>query len=129
MVTGGARRKHSRISQRGICYPNKQEASRVVVVKARHAVALALVGWYLMVPPTPIRHPQPDANMPPISRWENRGSFDTAKECDSERWKKIMDWNYKNTVKDGDIDSVEGQLVAQYTLGQCIASDDPRLAK
>ncbi len=38
----------------------------------RHAAALALVGWYLMYPPTPNR---------PLSQWEILNIFDSATEC------------------------------------------------
>jgi len=44
-------------------------------VKPRHAVALALVGWYLMV------SPDWGTKDTPLSQWEIQGSYDTATEC------------------------------------------------
>jgi len=40
----------------------------------RHAAALALVGWYLMVP---VRND----SRAPISQWYQAGDFDTPEEC------------------------------------------------
>ena len=47
-------------------------------MKPRHAAALALVGWYLMVPP-------PDNLTAPISAWEVAASYDTGKHCSLEQ--------------------------------------------
>ncbi len=57
-------------------------------MKIRHAAALALVGWYLMVPPPqtdPVNGlPNGAPNLLARFRyWRNEGSFDTAKECNS----------------------------------------------
>jgi len=48
--------------------------------KTRHAAALALVGWYLMVPPTEnANHIDPFV---PLSKWVVLRAFDTATACD-----------------------------------------------
>jgi hypothetical protein len=92
-------------------------------MKLRHTAALALVGWYLMVPPGPIH---PDPILPAISKWEMRGSFDTAIECEDKRGMETI--RTANAIKDGrDLNAPETQMAAQYMLAQCIASDDPRL--
>jgi hypothetical protein len=45
-----------------------------------HAAALALVGWYLMMPfSMPDHEPNTSA---PLSRWAHYSSFDSAKECE-----------------------------------------------
>ena len=46
--------------------------------KRRHAAALALVGWYLMIPPI---HGGDFNENAPISRWKVAGSYDIAAEC------------------------------------------------
>jgi len=69
-------------------------------MKLRHAAALALVGWYLMMPPsTSSGRIQKDA---PLSRWYIFTTFETKKECEKAR---------------------------QFSSGLsiCVASDDPRL--
>jgi hypothetical protein len=50
-------------------------------MKPRHAAALALVGWYLMVPPRVYNagnmlHIEIKA---PLSKWERWGSFDSGR--------------------------------------------------
>src|SRR5437870_7573819 len=61
-------------------------------MKLRHAATLALVGWYLMVPPIPqtwtgdpdlpsvaiIDTCNPDA---PLSEWRGKGEFEQLSEC------------------------------------------------
>jgi hypothetical protein len=113
----------------------------------RHAAALALVGWYLMVP-------QPDAPgkapnfKAPLSRWNQMGAFDTAAACDKERESRCQ-------AAAKALDEVEREIaalpdtgkrplseaapkvydddvtVSTFALGiqasRCIASDDPRL--
>ena len=104
-------------------------------MKFRHAAALALVGWYLMMPPTPLLNkpshlgpsplypngtdlpytvgpPDPDA---PISQWKSVGSFDLVAEC-----KAAQDGYLKQFSK-------QPAMVESLLDAQCIASDDPRL--
>lgn len=69
-------------------------------MKPRHAAALALVGWYLMMPPvTSDGRIQKDA---PLSRWYIFSNFETKEECEKAR-----------------------QVSSGLTI--CVASDDPRL--
>jgi len=49
-------------------------------MKALHAAALALVGWYLMAPPMYLPTYDVDVDAP-LSKWKIVGSFDTADEC------------------------------------------------
>jgi hypothetical protein len=66
----------------------------------RHTAALALVGWYLMMPPvTSDGRIQKNA---PLSRWYIFSNFETKEECEKAR-----------QVSSG--------------LTTCVASDDPRL--
>lgn len=69
-------------------------------MKLSHAAALALVGWYLMLPPVSSDgRIQKDA---PLSDWYIFSSFDTKEACEKER-------------------QVSGVSAI------CVASDDPRL--
>jgi hypothetical protein len=86
-------------------------------MKVRHAVALALVGWYLMMPPPP---PPGDHTTPqetPLYLWRTYSSFDNAKDCEEARSKMV---NKPPTPS-----AAEGE--ALYLNIRCIASDDPRL--
>jgi len=79
-------------------------------MKPRHAAALALVGWYLMLPLP--KHP--DA---PIAQWAHVDSFDSATECRDAAY-HLIDRAKKNHDQ-AKLDTVMGF--------ECIASDDPRL--
>jgi hypothetical protein len=50
-------------------------------MNTRHATALALVGWYLLIPPIPTN--PSDLLQFPLAQWEQFGAYDTAKECES----------------------------------------------
>ena len=85
-----------------------------------HAAALALVGWYLMVP-IPGNDSIPDP-VTTFSKWVSIRSFDSAEGCEDAR---------VNVIRAG----VGGPQFAGYpeqevkkllTLSQCVASDDPR---
>jgi hypothetical protein len=96
-------------------------------MKLLHAVALASVGWYLMMPPPLGPHDvvPADRNVP-LSAWQLAQSFDTATEC--ERSKREMTKLAQTKMKQNS--SFENrQLVFQFGAAHCIATDDPRLAK
>jgi hypothetical protein len=51
-------------------------------MKPRHAAELALVGWYLMVPP-PVLHGNPPVDLEaPLSKWTLFSMYDSAAECE-----------------------------------------------
>jgi hypothetical protein len=84
-------------------------------MKTCHAAALALIGWYLMLPPTDGRVVYPAA---PLADWINVGSYDSAKDCE--------------TALSSDIGKAlqikEHPAVFDDAFhGKCIATDDPRL--
>jgi hypothetical protein len=92
----------------------------------RHAAALALVGWYLMLPPLHSAElkPLPDKSYlldwktpnrpPPLATWEIVGSYDSAREC-----AEAM-----STIRRG---SSSPPLPLEWGMALCIATDDPRL--
>lgn len=89
----------------------------------RHAAALALVGWYLMIPPAV----EEDSNHAlhtkpaPLSEWQNFESFDTAKECEE---------GAKPLVKPMQADVSQQHLSLndlRLLYARCFATDDPRL--
>ena len=89
----------------------------------RHAAALALVGWYLMIPPHPTDTTlDSDA---PLSKRRVYDAFDTAATCDTARASEEQDWKSK---ADADPDNALAKfLVKSLLTSQCIATDDPRL--
>jgi hypothetical protein len=48
----------------------------------RHAAALALVGWYLIVPPSTLKsYPNPVDKTQPLSGWQKVGRFGSEHDC------------------------------------------------
>ena len=94
-------------------------------MKPRHAAALALIAWYLMVPPFRTcsecsRYFQPDPLNAPFDKWAVVDTFDTVAECK----KGLVEYLQKaSEQREEDWPSVH--YVATY--GRCIATDDPRL--
>jgi hypothetical protein len=50
-------------------------------MKPRHAAALALVGWYLLLPPL-VNAPYKVDTEAPLTSWKVYQTFDTREECD-----------------------------------------------
>jgi hypothetical protein len=83
-------------------------------MRPRHAAALALVGWYLMVPPLVRKQNtlQEDTSQP-LSKWTQFRAFDSAQDCERDRdsiLKARETVNYADALQD-----------------RCVESDDPRL--
>jgi len=98
-------------------------------MKPRHAVALALVGWYLMVPPFHLdKTGVIDAvnDYAPISTWERLRSYDAIADCEADRRKNIEATKQMLGQR-----NLAGNLGALRILdaedAQCIATNDPRL--
>src|SRR6266436_868284 len=65
-------------------------------MKSRHAAALTLVGWYLLVPPGGLIFPNPNSPrvfMPPFDRtWRVKATFNSANDCAVAREKHEADF-------------------------------------
>ncbi len=89
-------------------------------MKLCHA-ALALVGWYLMVPPQASVRGKWNAGTKeydvyttaPLSDWQILGSSDAAEECRTE----LAKWNVQAKVG----------CPKCFVPGECVATDDSRL--
>jgi hypothetical protein len=92
-------------------------------MKPRHAATLALLGWYLMVPP-PYGWLSPDA---PIAQWKEWQAFDTATQCEAAHDKMIADG--QKTVFDSHATEGDKTLAYEFITSQCVEADDPRLRK
>jgi hypothetical protein len=86
-------------------------------VQAVRVAALALLVWYLMVPPRLNNQLRPEV---PLADWVRLGSFASEGEC--------RDAGYDRQHKMETSESNEAR-VPRYQAWVCIASDDPRLAK
>ncbi len=85
-------------------------------MKLGHAAALALVGWYLMLPT--------GDETAALSKWQIANTFDRESDCEVSR-KEFFDTGTKRmkNAKD-DQERVFGMLMAKAT---CVPTDDPRL--
>jgi hypothetical protein len=86
--------------------------------RLRHAAALALIGWYLLMPPQAMekwnaatKKYDPHISAP-LFEWEILGSFDTAEECRTQQ----------NSVV-----QAKAAGCPKCFVPECIATDDPRL--
>ena len=115
-------------------------------MKPRHAAALALVGWYLMVPPPGPPRSTGASTAPPndsakLNQWTIQKSYDSAQACDAAK-QKSLDTATTNMDKQKDLaerrqglwpDNFQDQkfLVAdqlEYAReALCVSTDDPRL--
>jgi hypothetical protein len=89
-------------------------------MKLHHAAALALMVWYLLIPPwnvdskgSPLFSSNPDA---PLSQWTKEGTFDSPNACD-QALHRLICCNGSEPLPD---------RLREYAA-QCITSDDPRL--
>ncbi len=102
----------------------------------RHAAVLALVGWYLMVPPNLVGGA---ANYDvPLKDWYIVGSFDQAAECAKEQDRSLnAAAEYQRTYSSDPLHAVASLRAlghrfdlctdGQMSAATCIATDDPRL--
>ena len=113
----------------------------------RHAAALALMGWYLMIPPVEIATGR-YVEEAPIAEWGRLAEYGTLAQCQN-RWQadiryywrglhepKLSDqevqqldaWlDSKNGLPPGTTSKTDAHMFQGYVSRRCIASDDPRL--
>ena len=82
-------------------------------MRPRHAAALALAGWYLMVPP--ISHKGEFLDNAPLSEWTLLDSTDSAADCNAEANRSDL---RSKTERDRNV---------KVDHTKCISTDDPRL--
>ncbi len=92
-------------------------------MKLRHVVALALVGWYVLIPPT--RNNLALDLQAPLSRWVKFKSFESFHDC-------VLGAGELNQRANGDPNVRPSLKFTQMELRQfseavCVSDDDPRL--
>ena len=83
-----------------------------------HVAALLLIGWYLMIPSRSTGAPNEFDDHAALSRWFVFSSHDTAHECEEAKF-----------LNRGGHKQPNDPMQRAFEQAQCIASDDPRLAK
>jgi hypothetical protein len=102
-------------------------------MKLRHATALAIVAWYLMIPPIGADN-KVDAHAP-LSTWRKGVKFDSEKECDESLKDAIQNpmtpAEYqaaaKATRKAKMLPLSKSEMTKRTAESLCVAADDPRL--
>jgi hypothetical protein len=111
-------------------------------LKRFHAAALALVGWYLMIPPNHLGQQNnvtvyiADSDAP-VKQWSRLASFDTAKECETRRREDFADADraidqFATTRHDAKDFALDREMLSQTVLKKsevCIETTDPQLVK
>jgi hypothetical protein len=97
----------------------------------RHAAALALAGWYLMLPPW--SSPSKFDDKAPLNQWEQANAYDSAAVCEKSRYDTVKDL-LKGHAPNGNLldqktltPETADYNARLYAAARCIASDDPRL--
>ena len=104
-------------------------------MNSRHAAALALVGWYLMMPPT-LAETSCSGILSTLDRWMDKDAHDKA--CDEQskivnfkapisEWHKLMPLETRPECEGL---RQRGSVLRRsdpLSFAQCIATDDPRL--
>jgi hypothetical protein len=98
-------------------------------MKPRHAAALALVGWYLMVPPVIPHSHDPDL-YGSKSKWSAYGPFSSQDECERRRQKMITYGDspeFRARMKtQSSLGALDDELKC-LAVGRCIMRGGPHL--
>jgi len=87
-------------------------------MKRRHAAGIALLAWYLMVPPSDDSRALSDS---PLAEWRRFEPFESSTECNASLAEQRRDESERMITNSKEI--------VVFFYAKCIASDDPRLAQ
>jgi hypothetical protein len=96
-------------------------------VNLRHAVLLASVGWYLMMPPSSGRYGE--TSLAPLSKWAHPWTFDSEHDCETALAATHVAEasGIAATELYNRIEEPAGRIPFGSLQWKCIATDDPRL--
>jgi hypothetical protein len=97
-------------------------------MKTNHIVGLALVAWYLMVPPL-VDAPYKIDTEAPLTSWKVYQTFNTGDECKRSLSSAQTKYKHTATAQIGTITRGTRAFALQMVFAQCVKSDDPNLAK
>jgi hypothetical protein len=96
----------------------------------RHAAALALVGWYLLMPPIVMEGEKAkvDGRVPLSQLYHDDRVYQTESECEEENAKlRAIAESHKNWIGPSGSVAAANDRYVLLTNQRCIANDDPRL--
>jgi hypothetical protein len=99
-------------------------------MKPRHAAALALVGWYLMIPHMVQTGPFTSSfggSKAPNGSWDVQATFGTSEACEAARTVYVADTNNNFRYRSESDPMVRRELAEEKIVAECVATDDPRL--
>ena len=91
----------------------------------RHAAALTLVVWYLMIPPSGDLASDLATGLEPLWQWFQIGSFDSEDACQQGR--HLMISRFMADLQKDPSNTEDFHSFDAFYYSQCVASDDPRL--
>jgi hypothetical protein len=99
-------------------------------MRLSHTVTLALVGWYLMIPP--LAGPGKLDTSAPLSKWEQDSAHDSAAECEQLReGMRYAAGACLSMISDATENEPAKETLKfnreRYVNARCISADDPRL--
>jgi hypothetical protein len=97
-------------------------------MKANHIVGLALVAWYLMIPPL-VNEPYKIDTQAPMRSWKVHQTFNTAEECKKSQSAAQSKYQHTATAPSGTIKRGSRAFALQMVFAECVESNDTRLAK
>jgi len=99
-------------------------------VNPRHAAALALVGWYLMLPPAHITEMYNPADPASLKGWQIVKNFDSAIACHAageiigkRAYERL---NEDDAARDHKLSDEQYDDLGRQLAPLCVATDDPR---
>jgi hypothetical protein len=102
-------------------------------MSSRHAIALVVVAWYLMIPPIGTDN-KVDAHAP-LSQWRKGVKFDSAKQCADSLKDAIQNPMTPDEYRAAAAATrkakmhplSKSEMTKRTSESQCVAEDDPRL--
>ncbi len=104
-------------------------------MNSRHIAALALVGWYLLIPPvfSPMGQHHRSFNdlSAPLNKWDIWAKFDSRDSCEKDKEHLRTEAPRRlEFAREHPDQGLNGNIVAvseAWQLAECVATDDPRL--
>jgi hypothetical protein len=97
-------------------------------MKPNHIVAVALVAWYLMVPPL-VETPYKIDTEAPLTTWKVYQTFHSAEKCRKSQASAQSKYEHTATAPSGTIKRGTRAFALQMVFARCVKSDNPALAK
>jgi hypothetical protein len=94
----------------------------------RHAAGVALVGWYLIIPPL-INAPSKINTEAPLKTWKVYKGFNTAEACRKSLSAAQSKYGHAAVASSGSIERGTRAFALQMVFARCASGDDPRLSK